>query len=190
MAFRSRLTCNKCVLVTLLLSFGWIYFAEISIYPIYTYHMSEADNGTVPKESLRVLVITDLHIMCTMSAVETWIARWDADRYLKKSLDEALDAFRPNVVLILGDVFDQGYNANSREWIDYLHCLQHVVAVPATVHFMSTVGDNDIGGEGRESISSRVVERYSVKFGKMNSLAVIENVAFIKVTVQRWLVQK
>ena len=180
---RSRFICNKRVLAALLLLLGWIYFAEFCIYSLYSHHMWDiySEDGAVSKEALKVLVVTDLHIMCTMSAVEPWIARWDADRYLKKNLDQAFAVFSPDVVLILGDVFDQGYNANSQEWIDYLRCFRHVVAVPDNVQLMSTVGDNDIGGEGRESISSRILERYSVKFGKMNSLTVIENVAFIKV---------
>lgn len=193
MALRSRFTCNKCVIATLLLSLGWIYFAEFSIYSLYSNHVWDMydEDGAVSEDSLKVLVMTDLHIMCTMSAVESWIARWDADRYLKKNLDQAIKVFKPNVVLILGDVFDQGYNANSQEWIDYLRCLRHVVAVPGNVQIMSTVGDNDIGGEGREPISGRVMERYTVKFGEMNSLSVIENVAFIKVsTQQQWDIRK
>ena len=183
MSIRSRVTCNRCVLVTLLLSLGWVYFAEVLIYPFYSTFIWDTHNDTVPNDSLRVLAITDLHIMCTMSAVEPWIARWDADRYLKKNLDQAIAVFEPHVVLILGDVFDQGYNANSKEWVDYLACLRHIVALPKKVKFMSTVGDNDIGGEGPEPISSRVVERYRVKFGEMNSVTVIENIAFIKVSV-------
>ena len=43
------------------------------------------------------------------------------------------------------------------------------------------MGDNDIGGEGRDHMSDSVIRRYRDSFGKMNSVLRVGNVQIVKV---------
>jgi predicted phosphodiesterase len=130
---------------------------------------------------MKLLLISDMHIMCTVPAVEPWLYRWDADRYLRMNIETAVKYVNPDAVILMGDVFDQGYIATEQQWKEYLECLQTIVHLPPHTKLMVTVGDNDIGGEGREVIKSSLLTRYMKEFGPMNSVEMIRNVAFVKV---------
>ena len=53
---------------------------------------------------------------------EWWFARWDADRYLRQSISYVMSTLSspPDVVVLLGDVFSNGYRASHQQWQDYL----------------------------------------------------------------------
>ena len=53
---------------------------------------------------------------------EPWIARWDADRYLQRSFSYLMFSLhpQPDVIVLLGDVFSNGFVATDRQWEDYL----------------------------------------------------------------------
>lgn len=68
-----------------------------------------------------------------MSRDEPWIARWDADRYLKQSFSYLMSSLNPSpeVVVLLGDVFSNGFRASDEQWEEYLkvHILQKLIGV-------------------------------------------------------------
>ena len=71
---------------------------------------------------LRVLFLSDPHIQCTLDRYEYGPARWDSDRYLRGSYG-AISGYlnpHPDIVVILGDVFAEGFKATESEWQDYL----------------------------------------------------------------------
>jgi hypothetical protein len=51
------------------------------------------------------------------------MARWDADRYLRQSISYVMSTLSspPEVVVLLGDVFSNGYRASNQHWQDYLN---------------------------------------------------------------------
>ena len=153
------------------------------IYPLLKSRWSGSlvDGDILVGDVLKLLLISDMHIMCTVPAVEPWLYRWDADRYLRMNIETAVRYVHPDVVIVLGDMFDQGYIASEQEWEEYIECLHDIVRLPVETKLLVTVGDNDIGGEGRDVIKSSLVERYTKEFGTLNDVHIIRNVAFVKV---------
>lgn len=51
---------------------------------------------------------------------ELWIARKDADRYLSTTFYHLMRKLDPDVIILLGDVFSDGFRASESQWRDYL----------------------------------------------------------------------
>ncbi len=51
---------------------------------------------------------------------EWWLARWDADTYLKKSFSRLHSRLKPDLLVFLGDTFSNGFEATDKQWDDYL----------------------------------------------------------------------
>ena len=49
-----------------------------------------------------------------------WLARKDADHYLSTIFSHLMDSLHPDVVILLGDIFSDGFRASSNQWNDYL----------------------------------------------------------------------
>ncbi len=56
-----------------------------------------------------------------------WLARWDADTYLKKSFSRLHSSLKPDLLVFLGDTFSNGFEATDQQWDDYLQVQQLLV---------------------------------------------------------------
>ena len=56
---------------------------------------------------------------------EPRIARWDADHYLKQSFSYLLSRLhpQPDIVVLLGDIFSNGFRASQQQWQDYVQVI-------------------------------------------------------------------
>ncbi len=52
---------------------------------------------------------------------EFWLARKDADRYLSTAYSYLVNTLHPDMVILLGDIFSDGFQASSSHWKDYLN---------------------------------------------------------------------
>ena len=52
---------------------------------------------------------------------ELWLARKDADRYLSTAFYHLTRGLDPDVIILLGDVFSDGFQASDNHWKDYLN---------------------------------------------------------------------
>ena len=76
------------------------------------------------------------------------LRRWDSDKYLQKSFSLAYGYVRPDAVIFLGDLFDEGSRANDDEFHDYVKRFRKLFPLPKHVKAAYLPGDNDVGGEG------------------------------------------
>ena len=76
--------------------------------------------------------------------------RWDSDKYLQKSFSLAYGYVRPDAVIFLGDLFDEGSVATDDEFQDYVTRFHKLFPLPKNVKVAYLPGDNDVGGEGRD----------------------------------------
>ncbi|CAB3406422.1 unnamed protein product [Caenorhabditis bovis] len=76
-----------------------------------------------------------------------WLARWDSDRYLATGFDYAKWQFAPNAFIFLGDLFDEGLDANDDEWNETYERFVKIFPIDANETVIYIAGDNDIGGE-------------------------------------------
>ena len=114
------------------LSLCCLYLGEVALFDAYALRWEwptvslrssqalELDDTREDKEVSRILVVSDPHIQCSFDAFEPWLFRWDSDRYVRSAYRRLVNSLRPDLVVVLGDVFAEGYKASSRQWKDYL----------------------------------------------------------------------
>ena len=59
----------------------------------------------------------DLLVLCRE---ELWLARKDSDHYLRTMFSYLMDTLHPDAVILLGDIFSDGFQASANQWQDYL----------------------------------------------------------------------
>ncbi|XP_028406418.1 LOW QUALITY PROTEIN: metallophosphoesterase 1 homolog [Dendronephthya gigantea] len=146
------------------------------------------------KHDLRVLILSDPQMQgfqLEVSGIIGHITRWDACRYLKKTFAYALNQVKPDVVVILGDLLDEGYIASDDEFYQYKEWFEDIYRVPETVKRIHLAGDNDIGGEdeplgqtysqGMRNILEQLIEVIEFnkwQFLKLNTLSFLRYFRF------------
>ena len=65
-------------------------------------------------------MLADPHIQCSLEGFEPWLFRLDSDRYLTRAVSRLLVAMEPDAVVVVGDMFAEGYKASQQDWTDYL----------------------------------------------------------------------
>ncbi|XP_013379114.1 uncharacterized protein C630.12 [Lingula anatina] len=120
---------------------------------------------------------------------ENIITRWDCDRYLKKTFDLAYDYVKPDAILFLGDLFDEG-NEPETTTDEYRRTFQRFMDIfqkekvtgygkTAKVEMIPVAGDNDIGGEFDAKLPWKI-ERFEEFFGKTSDVHRIKFVQVVK----------
>ncbi|GMR50539.1 hypothetical protein PMAYCL1PPCAC_20734 [Pristionchus mayeri] len=97
------------------------------------------------------------------------IARLDSDRYLSRGFFYALRHGRPDLIIFLGDLFDEGVEDSDEEFELTLQRFESIFASYKSVQRVYLAGDNDIGGEGERVIDSRK-DRFAKRFPNILSM--------------------
>ena len=88
--------------------------------------------------STKILVLADPHIQCSFDRYEPWLFRLDSDWYVGRAVSRLVARLQPHVVVVVGDVFAEGYKASEFEWQDYLQVSVCFIEVPPTFDFTHT----------------------------------------------------
>lgn len=116
--------------------------------------------------SVKILAIADPQLLgkhFTGGSLFGFISRWDSDRFVQKTFSLTYEYVQPDIIIFLGDLFDEGATSSDKEYSSYLHRFRSVFK---GVDFNKTIflpGDNDVGGED-ELFSSEKLERFDRYF--------------------------
>ncbi|XP_072035772.1 uncharacterized protein [Amphiura filiformis] len=122
------------------------------------------------ENQVRVLFVGDPQIQGYRDepALLGYVTRWDADRYLQRYFQEVMDYVHPEVVILMGDLLDEGSIANDWEFDVYAQRLKQLYAVPENVKLIYVAGDNDIGGErASDPLTDEKIQRFERHFGSV-----------------------
>ncbi|XP_074637467.1 uncharacterized protein LOC141895534 isoform X2 [Acropora palmata] len=136
------------------------------------------------EDSLGLLLVSDSQIQGFRNeppGIVGYITRLDADWYLWKVFRLMISVFSPDAVIHLGDIFDEGNIATDEEFVQYKARHDRIFSVPLGVPKIHVAGDNDIGGEGMDRITKRLVSRFSHHFGSVNDVIELKSYQIIKV---------
>ncbi|XP_023295173.2 metallophosphoesterase 1 isoform X2 [Lucilia cuprina] len=160
MRFASRLVTRTLLLLTLLLSayneFFIYYFNRNSWQEI----NCKLDNCT------RMLLIADPQLLGLTydKSFYSGLARYDSDRYLQKTFQQALTFTKPHIICFLGDLLDEGNVASPDEFQSYVQRFRNIYKTEEDARLIHIPGDNDIGGENGEYISNLNIRRFEEAF--------------------------
>jgi hypothetical protein len=150
-------------------------------------------NAAVPAPPLRLLLTSDPQLQGNLwePPVLRQITTRDADWHLWKVMGLALRWLRPDAVLVLGDLLDEGFVASDADFEAYAARYRSIFRIPTrsapangtsaaadytapplsaagATPVVSIAGDNDIGGEGGDVMEARVLRRFEREFGSVN----------------------
>ncbi|XP_052817791.1 uncharacterized protein LOC128243849 isoform X1 [Mya arenaria] len=171
----------------LFVSFVVVLINENLIYKIQSYRWPEFPHITrsLDKEQVALLIADpqlqgwqDEHVFPFGN-----IARWDIDRYLWKTFSYALEYSKPDIIIFLGDIFDEGSKASDSEYAATLARLRGIFPQTSYIKTIYIPGDNDIGGEGRDFVHAWKSDRYEEHFGNISDVIRFGFVDYAKLNV-------
>ncbi|XP_062593192.1 uncharacterized protein LOC134254673 [Saccostrea cucullata] len=133
--------------------------------------------------SVVILLVADPQIQGYQTE-GVWIgpyARWDADSYLKKTFSFAAAHAKPDVVIFLGDLMDEGSRATHDEYRDTYYRFHNIFSNFPSAKRIYIPGDNDVGGEFRDFRTPEKVDRFVKHFEQVDGIVQHKFIDFIKI---------
>ncbi|XP_032530219.2 metallophosphoesterase 1 isoform X2 [Danaus plexippus] len=129
----------------------------------------------------KILFIADPQIQGEQAVPQplSILFNWDSDRYLKSTFSVVVDHFKPDVLVYLGDLMDEGSMATKLEYHSYVKRLAYIFDLDYPIVQVWLPGDNDIGGENEPIKFDKITE-----FGKVfkqPSVIMYRNITFYKI---------
>ncbi|KAM3957541.1 metallophosphoesterase [Aphomia sociella] len=148
------------------------------IQPIYWQRLECQNHDT---SCTKILFIADPQIQGDLAEPPplSYLFNWDSDRYLKTTFSVVLDHFKPDVLVYLGDLMDEGSISTLPQFHSYVKRLSNIFDINYPVIQVWIPGDNDIGGEN-EPIMKDKVEEFEKVF-QQPTIVMFRNISFYKV---------
>ncbi|XP_059058173.1 metallophosphoesterase 1 homolog isoform X1 [Achroia grisella] len=109
----------------------------------------------------------------------SYLFNWDSDRYLKTTFSVVMNHFKPDVLVYLGDLMDEGSISTLPQFHSYVKRLSNIFDVNYPIVQVWIPGDNDIGGEN-EPIKKDKIEDFKRVF-QQPTVVTFRNISFYKV---------
>ncbi|XP_011295941.2 metallophosphoesterase 1 homolog isoform X1 [Musca domestica] len=140
----------------------------------------------------RMLLIADPQLLGLTyeKTILSGLARYDSDRYLKSTFQQALKFTQPHIICFLGDLLDEGNVASPQEFQSYIQRFRNIYQTEKEIKFqmisafhqvVHVPGDNDIGGENGEFISNLNIHRFEEAFTQRDIFDYESNLRFFKI---------
>ncbi|XP_032510223.1 metallophosphoesterase 1 isoform X4 [Phocoena sinus] len=126
-------------------------FCEFLIYYLVIFRCSwpavktPADAGGLgtPEPVLRAMFLADTHLLGAVRG--HWLDKLRREWQMERAFQTALWLLQPEVVFILGDVFDEGKWSSSQAWADDVGRFWKIFRHPPHVQLRAVAGNHDIG---------------------------------------------
>nr|CAI5825884.1 unnamed protein product [Callosobruchus analis] len=169
----------------------WISITVIILYTEYFSYILNTFNWHMLKctdrlKCERILLVADPQIIGNKNEAMHFLTPFtifDSDRYLQTTYQLALEFVKPDVVIFLGDLMDEGHIASDKEFNNYVRRLFNVFLIHTKaamyVKHIWLPGDNDIGGEDT-IVTQEKVRRFERAFTQP-SIFRHHNITFFKI---------
>jgi hypothetical protein len=105
-------------------------------------------------------------------------------RYLAKTFAQVNAYVKPNWILFLGDIFDEGLSASDDEFQRYFQRFNSIFNYKNNqLRYIIIPGDNDVGGEYYGDKQPLLRERFRNYFGRNTALYHQNDIQFLKVFI-------
>uniref|UniRef100_A0A8C0G2Q8 Metallophosphoesterase 1 n=1 Tax=Chelonoidis abingdonii TaxID=106734 RepID=A0A8C0G2Q8_CHEAB len=92
---------------------------------------------------LKAMFLSDTHLLGEIKG--HWLDKLRREWQMERAFQTALSLLEPDIVFILGDVFDEGKWSSSQAWADDVRRFQKMFRHPVRTELMVVVGNHDIG---------------------------------------------
>ncbi|XP_026516765.1 metallophosphoesterase 1 isoform X2 [Terrapene carolina triunguis] len=131
---------------------------------------------------LKAMFLSDTHLLGEIKG--HWLDKLRREWQMERAFQTALSLLEPDIVFILGDVFDEGKWSSSQAWADDVRRFQKMFRHPVRTELMVVVGNHDIGFHYEMTTyklkrfakvfnftSGKLITRKGVNFVMVNSVA-------------------
>uniref|UniRef100_A0A3Q2E7J6 Metallophosphoesterase 1 n=1 Tax=Cyprinodon variegatus TaxID=28743 RepID=A0A3Q2E7J6_CYPVA len=180
---------GSSVVAALLLSVvcGSFFFCEYLIYfPTILKcawpQLSHARGGEGAEPALRAMVLSDTHLLGAVGG--HWFDKLRREWQMERAFQTALWLLKPEIVFILGDIFDEGKWSSQKHWEDDVRRFHRMFRHSTDTELVVLVGNHDIGFHYEmdwfklqrfekvfNASSTRIVTKKGVNFLLVNSVA-------------------
>ena len=124
--------CVMVLLASIIYNEYLSYFSHYASWPklpIKPLHINSPEE-TSTDNILKILYVADPQIQGYLNEGSTGpIKRWDIDRYLSKTFSWAMYSYEPQVVIFLGDLIDEGSEADMDDYLDYVKRFKNIYII-------------------------------------------------------------
>ncbi|KAA0705007.1 Metallophosphoesterase 1 [Triplophysa tibetana] len=92
---------------------------------------------------VRALVLSDTHLLGNIKG--HWFDKLRREWQMERAFQTSLWLFKPEVVFILGDVFDEGKWSSPEDWEDDVRRFKRIFRHPRDTELVVLIGNHDIG---------------------------------------------
>ncbi|XP_073942266.1 metallophosphoesterase [Choristoneura fumiferana] len=161
--------------------FGAILYSEKFVYLIQAHYWQDLECQSNDSTCTKILFVADPQIQGDLAVPPplNYLFNWDSDRYLSLTFASVISHFRPDVLVYLGDLMDEGSISTTHQFYKYVKRLSDIFDVHYPVAQVWIPGDNDIGGEN-EAIKYDKIELFNAAFNQPD-IVKFRNISFYKV---------
>ncbi|XP_044149586.1 metallophosphoesterase 1 isoform X2 [Bufo gargarizans] len=177
---------NVLLLKCLGFIFVVIFFCEFLLYYLVIIQCHWPHLATTPSRHptspLKAMFLSDTHLLGEITG--HWFDKLRREWQMERAYQSAIWLLQPDIVFILGDLFDEGKWSNSKAWEDDLTRFQSMFRHPPHTELLVVVGNHDIGFHYQMTehklnrfekafnlTSGKVVSRKGINFVLVNSVA-------------------
>ncbi|XP_076073428.1 metallophosphoesterase 1-like isoform X4 [Mytilus galloprovincialis] len=187
---RKNFACEwtpKSIILTIVI--GTVLFNECFIYIIQSFRWPDIglDDYRNYEEEQVILLVSDPQLQGYQMEPRFPIgafSRWDIDRYLTRTFGLVYHHVKPDIILFLGDLIDEGSTASDEEFYYAYQRFNDVFSPAQYTKKIYIPGDNDIGGEGRDFRTHKKEERFVKHFENMTGVSTFGFIDYIKILQQ------
>ncbi|XP_034498024.1 metallophosphoesterase 1 isoform X2 [Ailuropoda melanoleuca] len=129
------------------LVFAVVLFCEFLIYYLVIFRCDWPEVKTPASDSgqktLKAMFLADTHLLGEVRG--HWLDKLRREWQMERAFQTALRLLQPEVVFILGDIFDEGKWSSSQAWADDVERFQKIFRHPRHVQLKVVAGNHDIG---------------------------------------------
>ncbi|XP_068151393.1 metallophosphoesterase 1 homolog [Drosophila tropicalis] len=134
------------------------------------------------EDPLQALILSDPHL--AGPHINGWLDRTYTEWHIKRAFQASVKLLKPDVVFILGDLFDEGDKLNNQQFHEHMIRYLKIFNLPPGIPLISVAGNHDVGFHFKlhpyylkrfeENFNNSLVHLYSIKdvhFVLINSMA-------------------
>ncbi|GBM10350.1 Metallophosphoesterase 1 [Araneus ventricosus] len=155
------------------------FFCEVLIYYVVLLQCTWPQIQTNTKHStVKAMLLADVHLLGPRFG--HWFDKLRREWQMYRTFQTAMTLHNPQVVFILGDIFDEGHQCNEMQFNNYVKRFHSVFSVPEDTKLHVVIGNHDIGFH--YGISPQLKDRFEKSFNTSSvELLTINNNIFVLV---------
>ena len=101
------------------------------------------EKETATQTALRAMILSDTHLLGPING--HWLDKFYREWHMHRAFQAAMNIFQPEVVFVLGDLFDEGDLVGHTDFEIFVQRFRRQFRTPVDVPLISAVGNHDVG---------------------------------------------